>query len=447
MHRGTIALMALVLCAACAAQAAEWESVSLPGGVKVWDMDSEGSMLWFSTQGLGLVGYNDGTWVTHSQSDGGIRSDNWNYGLLVTADGEKWVTRDGNSTLDRLRDNGTFSYKDDDVWSYYSYPADLANNRVFSSAEDSEGRLWFGMRDENLSRTGVLELFIDNSDTTATDDEWFHYDNVWTPDSTSFGGDDVRALMVDDQDRLWIGYYGSGIDLWDYGNPRVFADDTWTHFAEEDGLPEDDVHTFWAASDGTIWAGTLGGLAVFDEGSGTWTVIEGLPGSQARAIAEDAQGHIWVGTNEGIAMLYANRDVAFTYTTDDGLADEQVDHLAIDANSGDVWAVTKNTVADATTLNLFRSGIIEGTGALFVYPNPWREGVSEERIQIYGAPEGSLVEVYDLTGEKVAELPSSEPYIWDSLDESLNEVPSGVYLIRVELPGGRAEVLKLAIVR
>ncbi len=447
MHRGTIALIAIILCLAGSASSADWTSVSFPNNAKIWDMGIDGSVLWFSTQGQGLVGYDDGSWVTHTHSDGGIRSDSWNYGLLVSSSGDKWVTRDGSETVDRVSDNGTFSYKDDDVWTYYSYPEQLANRRVFSSAEDSEGRAWFGMRDENLSRTGILELFIDNSDTTSADDEWFHYDNVWTPDSTSFGGDDVRTLMVDDQDRLWIGYYGSGIDLWEYGNPRVFADDSWTHFAEEDGLPEDDIHTFWQGSDGTIWAGTLGGLAAYDEQSGTWTVVSGLPGSQARAVSEDAQGHIWVGTNDGVAMLYANRAVAFTYTTEDGLADEQVDHIAIDVSSGNVWAVTKDNVADETTLNVFHSGIVEGTGKLFVYPNPWREGVSENQIQLYGAPEGSLVEVFDVTGQKMVELPPSEPYIWDSLDESLNEVPSGVYLIRVEVPGGEAQIVKLAIIR
>ncbi len=447
MHRGTIALIAIILCFAGAASSADWSSVSFPENAKIWDMGIDGSVLWFSTQGQGLVGYDDGAWVTHTQSDGGIRNDSWNYGLLVSDFGYKWVTRDSGSTLDRLDDGGTFSYKDDDVWTYYDYPAQLANKRVFSSSEDSEGRAWFGMRDENLNRTGVLELFIDNSDTTATDDEWFHYDNVWTPDSTSFGGDDVRALMVDDQDRLWIGYYGSGIDLWEYGNPRVFADDVWHHFAEEDGLPEDDIHSFWQGSDGTIWAGTLGGLATYDEQTAAWTTIPGLPGSQVRSISEDAQGHIWVGTSGGVAMLYANRSVAFTYTTDDGLADEQVDHIAIDVASGDVWAVTKDNVADETTLNVFRSGIVEGTGTLFVYPNPWREGVSEGRIQLYGAPEGSLVEIFDVTGEKQFELPPSEPYIWDSLDDSFNEVPSGVYLMRVEIPGGEVEIVKLAIIR
>jgi len=447
MHRKTLALVVIVLCFAGLARAQDWETISFPGNVKIWDMDIDGSTLWFSTQGEGIVGYDAGTWVTHTQADGGIRNDYWNNSLLITSGGDRWVTRDNNSTLDRLDDNGTFAYKDDDVWSYYGYPDQLANKRAFSAAEDSEGRVWIGMRDENLNRLGVLELFIENSDTTSSDDEWFHYDNVWTPDSTSFGGDDVRAVMVDDQDRLWIGYYGSGIDLWDYGNPRVFADDEWTHFAEEDGLPEDDVHTFWQGTDGTIWAGTLGGLAAYDEQTGTWSSISGLPGTQARAISEDAQGHIWVGTNDGVTMLYANRTVAFTYTTDDGLTDEQVDHVSIDRATGDVWAVTKNIGADTTTLHRFRSGIVEGTGKLFVYPNPWREGESEGQIQIYGAPEGSTIEVFDVTGEKMTELAPSEPYVWDSLDDSLNEVPSGVYLVRVEVPGGETEILKLAIVR
>ena len=55
---------------------------------------------------------------------------------------------------------------------------------------------------------------------------------------------------------------------------------------------------------------------------------------------------------------------------------------------------------------------------------------------------------FDIAGEKVRELPSTrEPFRWDSLDADLNEVPSGVYIIRVETPSGEQLFTKVAIIR
>ncbi len=425
------------------ALAADWETVDTPNDVKIFDMGIEGGTIWLSTHGEGLAGYDGSTWVTHKTEDGGIRKDNWNYRVYVDSGGCKWITRDGELTIDRVDDNGTFANKTDDTWSYYSYPADLANKRVFSAAEDLSGRVWFGMRDENHSRTGTLELSIDHGDTV----EWLHYDNAWTPDSTHFSDDDVRALVVDHDGRLWIGYNAAGIDVWDYRDPRVFADDTWIHYDDENGLPDAYIHTLAVGTDGRVWVGALGGLGVFNPSSGTWTTVEGLPGTQVRALAEDAQGHMWVGTDDGMAMLYGNLGVAFTYDESDGLADGRIDHVVADKTNGDVWAVSVDELVDDTTLNLLRSGITADAGRLFVYPNPWREGESAQMVQIYGAPEGSRVEILDLSGQRMAELEPNEPYVWDSLDAAFDEVPSGVYILRIVLPNGNVEFLKVAIIR
>ncbi len=447
-HMRTV-LLALVLLATTlfwvtdSASGGDWETVDTPNDVKIFDMDIEGGTIWLATHGEGLAGYDGDNWVTHKNEDGGIRRDSWNYRVYVDSENRKWVTRDSELTIDRLEDNGTFSNKTDDLWSYYNYPADLANKRVFSAAEDLSERVWFGMRDENHSSTGTLELYIDHGDTI----EWVHYDNAWTPDSTHFSDDDVRALVVDHDGRLWIGYNAAGIDVWDYGDPLTFADDEWVHYGEGSELPDDQVHTLAIGSDGRVWAGTLGGLGVFNPSSESWTTVDGLPGNQVRALAEDGQGHMWVGTNEGVAMLYGNLGVAYTYDESDGLADDRIDHIAVNRANGDVWAVSVNELIDDTDLNLLRSGITAGARNLFVYPNPWREAESAQMVQLYGAPEGSRVQILDLSGQLMAQLEPSEPYMWNSLDSSFDEVPSGVYIVRVRLPNGNVEFLKVAIIR
>ena len=186
------------------APAQEWAIVEIPGSPDVWDAGIENDIVWLSTRYDGLLGYDGNAWVMHIAADGGMREDRYNFSILVDSAGDKWIGRDHDFTVDRLNDAGTFSDKTDDTWSYYTYQVEFENKRVFSMAEDLNGNTWFGMRDENHKNPGTVELFVENSDTTAADDKWYHYDNSWTPDSTAFSDDDVRALGVDNDGRRWI---------------------------------------------------------------------------------------------------------------------------------------------------------------------------------------------------------------------------------------------------
>jgi ligand-binding sensor domain-containing protein len=439
--------LAATLAAALPASALDWTSVTVPGDAPIYDMDVEGEIVWLSTHSRGLVGYDGNLWVLHLASEGGIRTDYYNYAVHVDAAGDKWVGRDQTNAVDRLDDAGTYTSKLDDTWTYYTAQVELENSRVFSMASTPEGDMWFGMRDENHNGLGTVELLVEGDDTTTSDDEWFHYDNTWTPDSTSFSDDDVRALAVDAAGKLWIGYYASGVDAWDYGDPGSFSDDVWTHHTSASGLASDLVRVLHAGDDGRVWVGTLGGLSVFDPATDLWKTVEGLPGVQTLALDTDAHGHVWVGTDDGVAMLYGNGTVAFTYGTQDGIPHELVTKIAVDRENGTIWTVSVDENTQATALAYFESGYGSEVGDVFAYPNPWKEDSGETFVTVYGAREGSSVVVMDILGEEVRELAPTEPYLWDTLDTSGNEVPSGVYVIRVEAPNGGVSLAKVAVVR
>lgn len=442
------AALMLLSCMAGTMTGAEWEVVAIPDEAEVKSLAMDGSIVWMATLHDGLIGYDGSEWVSHTVSNSELRNDSWNYTVFVDSQRRKWVARDTWETIDRLDDNGTFADPSDDTWVHYSYPDDLGNYRVFSIAEDSNGDMWFGMRDENDLRLGVVDFLHETADTS----EWFHFDNEWPWYTTNFQDDDVRALAVDGLDRLWIGYYAAGVDCWDYGGYESIADtsyagDSWTHFSDSNGLPSNMVHALHVDSAGTVWVGTLGGLARYDPGEDSWMTVAGLPGVQARGIDSDAQGHIWVGTERGVAMLYSNGITAVTYGVGDGISDEGIEHIGVDRSSGDVWCVSYDESADEYSLNLHHSGFGPGTGSIYLYPNPWKEGRSDGMVSIFGAPEGSTVDVYDLAGELVRELEATQPYVWDSLDSRDNKVPSGVYIVKIETPDGRRVFLKAAIVR
>ncbi|MBD3348740.1 MAG: T9SS type A sorting domain-containing protein [Candidatus Eisenbacteria bacterium] len=447
MRTTALAALAVLVAVANLAVAEDWSTISIPDSPTIYDMDHEGGTVWLASHTRGLMGYDDGLWVLHLAEEGGIRTNNYNYTILVDSSGDKWVGRDNVNAVDRLDDGGTFFDKSDDTWTYYTYQESLEIRRVFSMAEAPEGGMWLGQRDESHNNAGTVELLIENDDSTTDDDQWYHYDNASTPDSTNFSDDDVRALATDLSGRLWIGYYASGVDVWDYGNPAVFTDDTWSHYTDLSGLPSNLVHTLHVAEDGRVWVGTLGGLAVYDPGADSWQTIDGLPGLQARAVDTDALGHVWVGTDEGVAMLYGNGTVAVTYDTDDGLPNELIRELAVDRVSGTIWVISVNEGTQATSLSYLETVYGEEMSTAFVYPNPWKEGGDVREITVFGVREGSEVTIMDLTGQEVRTLEPTQPYVWDTLDDSQNEVPSGVYVIRVEAPEGDVSIAKAAVIR
>lgn len=441
------ALVALLLPVAAAAQT--WTSVTLPDGPsefvpKLLDIALDDGVAWFSTEFDGIMGYDGDQWVVHSVENSGLRSNAYRFVMFVDAVGDKWTAKDGSATVDRLDDGGTFSNRDDDEWTYYSQPAQLNSRRVFSMTEDSLGNKWFGIRDENAVETSVIELLIENGEGTA-DDVWRAFGGEFEPDIFEDG--DVRGLEIDSEDRLWIIYANNGVDVWDYGDYESFDDDEITHYGITDGLPSNTVRAAAMAPDGRVWLGTDGGLAVLDSWGGPWVTIESMLGMRVFDVASDPQGHVWAATDQGVVMLYASGEIAMAYGTADGLDNENISLIAVDQNDGTVWAVSVNEETE-TQLNVLESGF--GTEPrVFAYPNPWIQGQTLERgIKLLGAPEGSVVEVLDITGQLVRKLPSSpEPIEWNSLDESGNEVGSGVYILRVEKPGGEVVFAKVAIVR
>jgi hypothetical protein len=453
-----VALIFTVL-AAGVGVAEDWVQVAIPettASSRILDVDIEGNILWMSTDGDGLIGHDGQEWLPHKVEHGGLRGNSFNRVVFIDSDNEKWVTRDLSRAIDRLDDGGTFLDKDDDRWTYYntvgaSQPGPVKNKRIFSMAEDSFGNKWYGFRDENhIYADYVVAFLLEGSDATTDDDTWYHFDNA--EDETEFWDDDVRALAVDLAGRLWIGYAAAGIDVWDHGGPQSladtsFADDTWTRYDEESVLPSDEVRELHVDERGRVWIGTLGGLAMYDPTGGSWMTVEDLPGVQARAIDTDAQGRVWVGTDNGVAMLYTNGVVGLTYGTIDGIHDDRVDHIAVDRANGVVWCVSVDDATGETYLQYLRAGSAPGTAEIFLYPNPWIEGKSTEFMSIFGAPDGSTVEVFDITGNLLRTLAPSQPYVWDSLDDAFNEVPSGGYVVKVETPAGKRIFLTAAIVR
>lgn len=258
--------------------------------------------------------------------------------LVVDSQGNYWVWRDNEPDL-WLRESGSGR------WICCTSAADsflrIPTKQITSLAEDKEGRIWIAT---NHGGVGVIDLSKRSTTLLAQDRQ-----NERTLLSNS-----VNNVYVDNDGVVWLGYYKSGVSIFDESIfkfekdvlPQLGVDFTpdintieegrdgtlWlgtngnglVHLDQRTGraqlfrysptdpfsLPSDIVVTVFAASDGNVWIGTfLGGLARYDgkrfyRYKDCTDVSPAMAGDNIWAIAEDNNHNLWIGSLEhGLAKL------------------------------------------------------------------------------------------------------------------------------------------------
>jgi rhamnogalacturonyl hydrolase YesR/ligand-binding sensor domain-containing protein len=167
----------------------------------------------------------------------------------------------------------------------YLYPqSGISSNNVKAIAIDGEGKVWIGTQMhwteyDIASPWGGVSVF----DGTT----WTSYNK----DNSGLASNNVEAIAIDGEGKLWFGTYGGGISVFD-GN-------TWTTYTTDNsGLASNYVRAIAIDREGQVWFGTANGLSVFD--GSTWTTYtrdnSGLPCDDLVAIATDRSGNVWVRT-------------------------------------------------------------------------------------------------------------------------------------------------------
>ncbi len=192
--------------------------------------------VWLAT-GLGAAVLEDGEWTLYDRGDGL----NTNIISVVAEDsmGRIWLTHwQGINVLD----NG--------IWnSIRTENADIRTDLVFASAEDSQGRMWFGTLGDGVAV----------------------YDGQrWTKFNRSSGAltnDFVRSFVEDEENgRHWVGTDG--------GLNGIVDDKLWMVFtAENTPLPSNRINEMLLDTNGDLWIGTEGGVAVFRTGGSDFPLL------------------------------------------------------------------------------------------------------------------------------------------------------------------------------
>lgn len=180
-------------------------------------------------------------------------------------------------------------------------------------AEDRDGSWWVGTVIDGLFRIAP------NGVQTAFDEE------------NGLLRNNVRCLLVDDQDRLWIGTK-FGLNLYDQGRMRVFT--------IHQGMPNDNISCAYQDEEGNLWFGTdgAGTLKYTGDRFVSWTVKDGLCSDLVMSITADAQGDIWLGTyDNGICRM----DGMAMINTLDGLPNNTI-WCGLKDRNGDLWFGTSD---------------------------------------------------------------------------------------------------------
>lgn len=256
-------------------------------------------------------------------------------GLRASASG---LCADGSGRFFIANDDGLAKIEDKRLVSI-PLPKDLQSKLALSCQFDRAGNLWVLMRDDGLYRRRGIA-----------------WERVLKRDAIGIPW--PRAMLIDDQDRLWLGADGAGVNLLIGGALRKFD--------QSNGLQIGQLHTAIAVPGGVLFGGETG-LAFYDgtrfhslsqNSYPAFNVISGL--------ALDANGYLWLSGTRGVSVFERHslqairRGKGLTLRQHFNFASDMVGFSQINccANtiiplaSGNIWIFTNVSISSVTPADL-----------------------------------------------------------------------------------------------
>ncbi len=176
---------------------------------------------------------------------------------------------------------------------HYGVSEGLPSSRVYATVQDKDGFLWIATGD-GLARFDGQHFRIYRHDSR---------------DPGSLPANDISAILIDSQNRLWVGGEATGLN-------RLRADGEgfrhWMHAkGNPDSLSGNDIMGLAEDADGRIWVGVFGGgvnrLRADGSGFDRWRHVEGdaatLASDNIVSMHADDSGRVWAGSNRGLDVI------------------------------------------------------------------------------------------------------------------------------------------------
>ena len=221
----------------------------------------------------------------------------------------------------------------------------MSYNFVRTIAQDKDGFMWFGSS-EGLDR-------FDGHQTLN-----FHHDSA-LPNSLS--SNVISRILIDKQQRLWVGTFGGGLNLY-----RPATQD-FIHFTIKSTtatISNNTVNALFEDSEGKMWIATENGLNVLSSQDNKWSTQQifqelGNPNSLTHngvlSIIETRNNEIWVGTNGGGISVFDLqgkflKSVKYGDSNSATYVNKFVSGMYLDIN-GDIWIGTVDSGLLRYTVN------------------------------------------------------------------------------------------------
>ena len=205
---------------------------------------------------------------------------------------------------------------------------------VMTIAQDKNGFMWFGGQ-EGLHRYDGHQLLS--------------FYNERTQDN-SLSSNAISRIIIDENQRLWVGTRGGGLNLYEPESKSFRHLTTKTKHAQ---ITNDGINTLFEDSEGKIWIGTENGLNILSINGERWDVVQirqqltnklSLSHNTVYSIIENDDKEVWVGTNGGGISVFDlsgnfKRTIKYAPNKTDNYVNKYVNALYKD-KQGNVWVGT-----------------------------------------------------------------------------------------------------------
>ena len=263
---------------------------------------------------------------------------------------------------------------------------------------DSNGVLiknyFYNKKDKNSIRSNsIWSLFVDNNQriwmgyynngVVVSDHLFDKFDNIESlennPNSLQIGS--VTGIVKDTNDKLWITMDGGGIDVFDINTSKVDHINKGNNKTYK-GLTSNHIQTIFIDSKKNIWAGSWdNGIYILKDGSKNFTNINiqnsngKLLSNAILSITEDKNGIIWIGTfYTGVYSFNPKTQVLTHYNLPEfakhGINTSDVRKILVDSD-GSIWL--------GTTIGLFKIQNNQGILSVKSFVKPMANSNNNQR--------------------------------------------------------------------
>ena len=261
----------------------------------------------------------------------------------------------------------------------------IRSNSIWSLFVDNNQRIWMGYYNNGVVVSDHLFDKFDNIESVENN-----------PNSLQTGS--VTGIVKDANDKLWITMDGGGIDVFDIKTSKVdhinrSNDKTYS------GLTSNHIQAIYIDSKKNIWAGSWdNGIYILKDGSKKITNINiknsngKLLSNAILSIAEDNEGVIWIGTfYTGVYTFNPKTNVLTHHNSKEfvkhGINTSDVRKILVDID-GSIWL--------GTTTGLFKINNKEGKLSISSFVKPMAKSNNNQRSSTH------ILSLYE----------STDNYIW-----------------------------------